>query len=294
MISRKKSLIYSVLGAKATDKIYLSKTVCFSKNKELSKKIKSNVRFHNIHSGERCFILGNGPSLNDVDFSLLSNEYVFTVNYFSYVENYKSVNSNFHVWADPSFFELREDQKYNQADLEENYRRISEVNPICFMPDIAFDYVKRKKLDNILDINYFAMMDSLDSAERRFFDLSKAISSYSCVVQFAISIAVYMGFSEIYLLGCDSTNIVSILNCAMKIENVGMHAYKNDDVNERYNELLRNLSMTDILYDQFYMFEGYKSLKKECDKRNVKLINCSSMTLINEIPRADLSDVLNN
>ena len=34
----------------------------------------------NIHKGERCFIIGNGPSLNQTDLTKLKNEYTFGLN----------------------------------------------------------------------------------------------------------------------------------------------------------------------------------------------------------------------
>ncbi len=36
--------------------------------------------FHNRHRGKRCFILGNGPSLNETDLSLLEDEVTFGMN----------------------------------------------------------------------------------------------------------------------------------------------------------------------------------------------------------------------
>src|SRR6476659_3558999 len=38
--------------------------------------------FRNIHAGRRCFILGNGPSLNRTDLSLLKDEFTFCSNRF--------------------------------------------------------------------------------------------------------------------------------------------------------------------------------------------------------------------
>lgn len=37
-------------------------------------------KFHNRYQGERCFIIGNGPSLNRTDLSRLKNEYTFGMN----------------------------------------------------------------------------------------------------------------------------------------------------------------------------------------------------------------------
>ncbi|HEY0007112.1 MAG TPA: hypothetical protein VGB55_00165, partial [Tepidisphaeraceae bacterium] len=37
-------------------------------------------RYHNKHAGQRCFILGNGPSLKQTDLTLLKNEVTFGLN----------------------------------------------------------------------------------------------------------------------------------------------------------------------------------------------------------------------
>ncbi len=37
-------------------------------------------KFRSIHKGEDCFILGNGPSLNKIDLSLLKNYHIFGLN----------------------------------------------------------------------------------------------------------------------------------------------------------------------------------------------------------------------
>jgi hypothetical protein len=37
-------------------------------------------KFKDIHFGERCFIIGNGPSLKNTDLSLLQNEFTFGMN----------------------------------------------------------------------------------------------------------------------------------------------------------------------------------------------------------------------
>lgn len=284
--------LYALLGRRTADNLLIFHKSNKRKNKELSKKIKANKKFFNTHEGERCFILGNGPSLKDVDLSLFENEFVFSVNNFALVEGHEKAKTNVHLWADLSFFELREDQKYNHEELMDNYRKIAEEKPVCFVIESAYDFITRNQLDQILDINYFSVFDSIDSTVRSHFDLSKMISGYSTVVQYAVSIAVYMGFKEIYLLGCDSTNVVSLINSATNVRSEGMHAYGKDDVNERYKELLKHWTMTEAFHDQYHLFEGFKTLKKECDDRGIKLVNCSSRTLINELPRAALSDVL--
>lgn len=253
---------------------------------------RENVIFKDLHSGKRCFILGNGPSLRSVNMKSLENEYVFSVNNFSSVPDCEEAKTNFHLWADLSFFCMRDDQKYKLDELLDNYDRIAKMSPICFLPDQAVSFVTKYELNKKLDIHYFSCFDIVDEKKNIYYDLTKQVTSFATVVQYAIIIAIYMGFTEIYLLGCDSTNIVSVLNCAMNISNKNMHAYDNDDVDERYRELLKHWNMSDVFHDQYILFLGYKKLYEECRKKNIKLVNCSSSTIINEIPRKKLEEVL--
>lgn len=261
---------------------------------DVLQKRKLNSKFKDICMGKRCFILGNGPSLKSVDLTKLKNEYVFSVNNFGMVKNFDYAQPNFHLWVDMSFFDMRDDQKYDIKELLDNYRYIARVSPVCFVPDLAYGFIKKHNLDEILDINYFTGFEIINDESQIKYDLTKPITSYTTVVQYAISIALYMGFKEIYLLGCDSTNIVSLLNCAMNTSNINMHAYEKDDVDERYKGLLKYWTMTDVFYDQYKLFLGYKKLYEFCNKKNVILMNCSSATIINEIPRKKLEEVFIN
>ena len=79
------SFFHSLLPSKLkllVNKVRLSKTFIswrFSKNGYL--KAKSELsKYKNKYTGHRCIIIGNGPSLNDMDLSLLKNEYTFGLN----------------------------------------------------------------------------------------------------------------------------------------------------------------------------------------------------------------------
>ena len=77
-----------------------------------------NRKFHNIHDGQRCFILGSGPSLKNVNFKLLENEYVFTVNQFSRFKNYCDVKINYHVFSDERLFSLDKTKNEDEETLK--------------------------------------------------------------------------------------------------------------------------------------------------------------------------------
>ena len=78
--------------------------------------LQRNIRYRDIHKGERCFILANGPSVNGLDFSLLKDEITFTVNQIVRNPQFEKLNANYHIWSDRIFFEI---QDGNEEDMEE-------------------------------------------------------------------------------------------------------------------------------------------------------------------------------
>jgi len=289
-----KQVLRGLLGQNKYDRLRFFRSDAKERknNKEILSLRENNLQYKDMYKGKRCFILGNGPSLKDVNLSSLSDELVFSVNNFSQVKNYKDARPDVHLWMDLSFFQMREDQKYDEAIMMENFRRIAELNPICFVPYECSEYVHAKKINEILNVNYLQPLVALGDQERLYTDIAKPISGFTTVVQYAILVAMYMGVEEIYLLGCDSTNIVSVLNCAQNISNDNMHAYDNDDVNERYKKLIDEWGMARIFYDQYLLFLGYEKLFEACTAKKIKLVNCSTRSIISGIPRKALNEVL--
>lgn len=284
-----KKILGKYLYQRLSQKNYMR--VIKKRQRELYDNIKQNRQFYKIHQGERCFILGNGPSLRDVDLKKLENEYVFSVNCFSRVNDFEVANTNYHLWMDYSFFELREDQKYNHEELMKDYFKMSKTGAKCFVPVVAYSFIKKYRIDENLDIHYLLLGESNVFEPEIKYELDKFITTYNTVVQFAIAIAIYMGFAEIYLVGCDTTAIISLLNNALNVKNKDMHAYDEDDTEERNRQILDHWTMTDILFDQYSIFHGYKVLNQFTSERNIILRNCSTKTLINEIPWMSLSDI---
>ena len=53
--------------------------------------IKTNINLKNKHKGEKCFILGSGPSINDEDLKPLKNEIVFALNNFYVHDDFSEI-----------------------------------------------------------------------------------------------------------------------------------------------------------------------------------------------------------
>ena len=58
--------------------------------------LKNNIRFKNKHIGERCFILGSGPSISKQNIKILKGEIVITQNHFHVHDDIKIVHPMYH------------------------------------------------------------------------------------------------------------------------------------------------------------------------------------------------------
>lgn len=267
-------------------------------NPEEYKLICKNKKLFQKHKGERCFILGNGPSLNTVDFKSLSNEIVFTVNQLMLHPNFEELNSNYHFAIDAALFGLRKDV----TGLEQRYLNLlkglkEKGNPTLVVPIDVRKVIRRKKIDDILDINYIRGGKEYFYKGYHNTDICKAVPIFTTVVQYAILTAIYMGFKEIYLLGCDTTVLKYMLDIALDIEVGGIHAYNNleeekIDANV-YKEVLHKRKLSYYLEDINILLKGYEELNKFCKEKKISLINLSEVTLIDTIERKSIKDVLN-
>ena len=257
--------------------------------------LSQNKKFKDIHKGKRCFILGNGPSLKDLDPKLLENEFVFTVNQISRLKNYEQLKTNYHFWVDNLFFKINPD---NPEDLE-LLNVIKSVNtpdnkPVCFFPeDRAKTFIEIFKLKDCLDISYFLIGPPFVNDKFPLIDCTNPIPAFNTVVQYAIAMAIYMGFSEIYLHGCDCTSLMVTIKSALKSNDSNDYAYEISSNEKKRMENLLNINSIELYARSYYeTLRGFRWLNGYCNTHGIKLINLSTQTVIDSIPRDTIENVL--
>ena len=262
-----------------------------SKNKLLLR----NKSFKSIHLGKRCFILGNGPSLKTEKLSCLHDEFVFTVNQAARLPDFNLLKSNYHFWADPNFFKIN---KNNPEDIEllEAMLSVGKHNPElqCFFPIEQLDFITKYGIDKQLNVNYFYSALNMYNNYNHLINYSKPVLAFGTVVQWCITMAIFMGFQEIYLLGCDNTGIITTLKSILHQNDDNDYSYsvsKNEKL--RMEKMLENSSLEAYLQSYIRTVQDYRRLMQYCYKRQIKLVNCSSETVIDSLPRKKLSEVLN-
>lgn len=263
-------------------------------NKSGFELLKKNARFENIHKGKKCFVVGNGPSLRKQDLSLLANEYVFTVNQLNRLPEFEQLKSNYHFIADPVFFRL-EENKQEEMEVIQFMKEIrtNDNIPTCFFPLGAMSFIKKHKFEEVLPVNYFEARYSFTENYSDSINFTRFVPAFSTVVHYAIIMAIYMGFEEIYLLGCDMTGHLNLKAEEIELEDEQFYAYTFSENEKKWMANLKKEISCEATFNGFAnMFTHYRRLKKYCDIQNVKLINATEGGILDSLPKKRLKDVL--
>ena len=261
--------------------------------------LKDNEELRNAYRGKRCFILGNGPSLNEIDFSSLQNEVVFTVNQLSAHPKFKDLNSNFHIVTDLHAFGLRYGEEedvhgFAKSCLELIKEMPEQGNPVLIVPYQVKKILERERITEKLTTKYIYLSNERFIDGYQHCEMTVPVPDFACVVLTAILCAIYMGFSQLYLLGCEQTSILDVLECGlghpMKYGHAQGDAVERDELG--YRKMIDSTSISRYLYGEFETHEGYRALYSFARKRRIKMYNLSSTTLIDCIPKRSIEEVL--
>ena len=160
------------------------------------KKLLTNLK--NKYSGERCFILGNGPSLNKSDLTLLQDEYSFAVNGIFYKTRECAYR--------PTFY-MVEDNHVVDDNLKEinSYKCEYKFFPAQYKDRIIVD---ENTIFIPADFGFYRKGHPFYCVPRFSTDVAEVIYAGQSVTIMNLQMAFYLGFSEVYLIGMDFSYVI--------------------------------------------------------------------------------------
>lgn len=289
-----KDKFYYLIGRRRANRLKRFLTL---HNKNVNSIIKNNVKFKNIYEGKRCFIIGNGPSVKNINFNDLSSEYTFTVNQFTRFKNFENIKPNFHVFSDERIFCLDENNECDKEALEYLKKLDScDSNPIIFSKLNSKKYIDNSNYLKKLNVNYYFDGLIFHEGYELDFDISKQIPWFPTCIDYCIFIAMYMGFKEIYLLGCECTGFLKVATID-NINNDQTFSYGYDiskNEGERIKKQLIMYGLGDELEVWSKILKYYDYINELAVKNNVKIVNCTDGGILVTFERKKLKDVLKN
>ena len=234
----------------------------FKKNRFIkSNDSKRLQQFKQSHEGERCFIIGNGPSLNISDLEKITKDITFASNRIYNIYGQTAWRPDYYVAFEPTF---AKDNIKLISDIEAKKGKF--VN-IC------------AKSNRITDKNIYWFYSfkeyTLNKETTKGIDFSTDISQYVgesySVTYTMIQIAVYMGFKEIYLLGVD--HYAAGENTHFYIKNQAEYAAPT---------FLKGIEF------------GYNLAKQETKRRDIHIYNATRGGKLEVFERVDLDTLFPN
>lgn len=154
----------------------------------------------NKHQGQRCFIVGNGPSLLPSDLDRLTNEMTFAANRIYHIYSKTAWRPTYYVSID-------------NDNLMAEMERIKKSGTYLKFINYKAKKYKRTKQDNICYLFYsgkFGIFKRNGYIGALSEDVSHHSNQFATVTATAIELAIFMGFTKIYLLGVDNSFVKTI------------------------------------------------------------------------------------
>ena len=193
-------------------------------------------RFRGRHAGERLFIIASGPSLNDVDPAALKGETTLAIND-----------------ALLRFPRSRYAAVMDSRKLHELHRELLSVDAVFTLEGNSFG----------VELRYLG-------TEGFTADVERGIYSGYTTTYFALQIALFMGFREIYLLGLD-----------LAATPERSHFFGNRPLQDRNRP---------EVYEK--MHRAFEQAAPELDRLGAKVYNCSPVSRLKRFPFRTLNDAL--
>ena len=201
-------------------------------------------KFKDCHAGERCFIVGTGPSLKYSDLDKLANnqEYCLSVNGI-----FKGFSET--VWR-PDCYCVSD----MFAAWEWRRQIVDMEGPIKFIADTAWQEEFFEGKENLYKWHFISEDKNMDKFSP---DLTTGFFwGWTVVYDCCLPLAIFMGFKEIYLLGVDCTQAKS--------------QEKQHFVREYEDKIYKG---TKLRVEE--IMSSLKNVKRYADMHNIKIFNAT-------------------
>ena len=261
---------------------YLYYTIQFKNER---KRLPSDLRLRNFstleklkdaYKGERCFIIGNGPSLTIEDLEKLKDEYTFASNRICSL--YEKTN-----WR-PTFYAIQDELVVESIKMQ--LGEIVQQSKIGFVSMKHYIRCEKqcKEADNLV---WFPLRFIPPKNKSYYFsdNATKQIIEGLTITYSCIQLAVHMGFKQIYLLGVDH-------NYAVEIDDDGNIIKEDLSVKEYFDEA--KISLQDKnLPKVVEMTRAYISAEKKSKEGDFRVYNATRGGKLEIFKRVNFDELFN-
>jgi hypothetical protein len=261
---------------------------------KIRKAIAGNRRYQNVHKGKRCFILATGPSIAEQDIDFLANETCFSVGQFYLHPKATLIKPAYHVEAPlhPPF------NLQDASHILESINKIYNHDITLFIGHTMYSSSFSKLLNqgghldrgNIELLNYSgaSQLDIYNYRDPAIWDISKTPFTARTVIYSAIQVAAFMGFSEIYLLGCDHDYLKRYFDRTL----ADHHCYPEyNSVVGGTSRYVEAITLESWFGEYYFRWLQYRLMASHLNQQGQYIYNATRGGMLDVFPRVDLEEV---
>lgn len=246
--------------------------------------LQANSKLAGTRYGERCFILGNGPSAKKLDISSLQGETIFSVSNGYLHQDYEKIQPQYHCVPQISYERMTESDVV--AWFTEMHKRLGYA--VLFLSTNEEPLVRKFGLFPRREVYYLAFRDNFD--ERRgndLVDLSRLVPRVESVPVMVLMVAMYLGFKDICLLGVDHDHFkTGIYQYAFNLD-----VQQNKDFSvDKDGHILT--SRHDDFQSLARLWRQYRVLNRIAEANDIRIFNATPGGELDEFPRLNLDEWL--
>lgn len=236
------------------------------------RKLKS---YKDCHKGERCFLIGTGPSLKPEDLDLIAGEKAFGCNMLYKLYDKTCWRPTYYCMTDRVY------AKYQSREM------LAGVSVPVFTPKSAYQRMPLKN-EQVIYVN--------DIYDYHTYRPKGKMLSYcwlkASVMLFMLEMAIYMGFQEICLLGVDCTNTY------VPDGHFTKDYVKSDTKNAEQKRMERDLKAENMTPQEMWAhnyrrnIEAYEEIEKFAKSHGIRIYNATRGGSLEVFQRAALEDIL--
>lgn len=262
--------------------------------------LSKNLRLKNKYRGQRCFIVASGPSIAQLDLGRLKNEKTIVFNEFDKLAQAKKITPTYYVFADTCYFTEATDHYLTQQFL--NKQNVIDSKTEIIIHAFGKNFVESNNLFKNHKINYVLPHGIISQYFRFNINIDRVVPLPKNSVIMCIMLAVYAGFKEIYLLGCEHSFLAQPIGLGKSL--TYQHAYSNelDDFSHTTDRKTARRYFVERDLDVDYetniarvlqLFKNYRLLKKKLakEKPDVKIFNATPNSFLDVFPFVDFEDI---
>ena len=248
--------------------------------------LKKNIELKDKYNNKRIFILGSGSSILLYDLKVLNNEYVMTQNSFHMHKDIYDIEPKFHCVV-----------PYYQSDKEISIWVNYITDMKARMPNSLFLWGLNTKAlidkyhEDISAKSYYIRTKyNLLTLKKAKVNISKTIMTIPTVLTQCLTVAIYLGFKEIYLLGFDLDQICHT-NDQTYGRFYGMSKITETEFEKDANQKL-DVETTDGWYTWWLMNKQFFLIKHFADQNNINIINGTQGGILSYFKREPIENII--